>query len=806
MPMGPEADAPRLRRALRDLVALSAVPAAWVGREPAAIVAGLADVLVNSLHLDFAFVRLCDPNGGPPVEIARGSAWQAFPEWLQCHLAINGRISHSEIVRHIGNGVQQCRGIVIPVGIAAEGGLVAAACNDADFPNEIHQLLLSVAANHAATAFRTARVEQAIRQSERRLRKAHDELETKVAERTAELQRSQAYLAEAQRLSHTGSFGWDVSNGKLYWSEETFRIFECDRADEPTVNFVLLRTHPEDRAFVQQTIDGAAKEGRNLDFEHRLLMPDGLIKHVHVVGHLSEKDEAGRLEFVGAITDITQRKHTEQILRRSEAYLSEAQRLSHTGSWAAIPVIRKHTYWSEEMFRITGCDSAGGPPRFEEFERRVHPDDRARTKERFRTAIRERVDFDHVYRIVHPGGEIREVHVIGHPVLSPSGDLVEYVGTLMDVTERRRSEEFLRRSEAYLSEAQTLSHTGSWACVPAADEITYFSEETYRVLGFDPAEGPPRYQEFLRHIHPDDRVRMTEFFETVIRETSDFDVDYRIVHPAGKIREIHAIGHPVPGPPGELTEFVGTVMDVTERRRAEEERQALAHANRIATMGQLTASIAHEVNQPIAAVVTNAQAALRWLNMQPPDPEEVRQALDRIVRNGRRAGDVISRIRALVAKAAPRNDLLDIREVIIEVIALTRSELRLSGTSLRTHFTEGLPLVLGDRIQLQQVMLNLILNAVEALSESRETSRALLIKTERDGPGGVLVAVRDSGPGLKPESMDRLFDAFYTTKPDGMGMGLSICRSIIEAHGGRIWATTNLPHGAVLQFTLPPQE
>jgi signal transduction histidine kinase len=254
-----------------------------------------------------------------------------------------------------------------------------------------------------------------------------------------------------------------------------------------------------------------------------------------------------------------------------------------------------------------------------------------------------------------------------------------------------------------------------------------------------------------------------------------------------------------------LTEFVGTVMDVTERRRAEEERQALTHANRIATMGQLTASIAHEVNQPIAAVVTNAQAALRWLNMQPSDPEEVRQALDRIVRNGRRAGDVISRIRALVAKAAPRNDLLDINEVIIETIALTRSELRLSGTSLRTHLTEGLPLILGDRIQLQQVVLNLILNAVEAMSESRESSRELLIKTEQDGPGGVLVAVQDSGPGLKPESMDRLFDAFYTTKPGGMGMGLSICRSIIEAHGGRLRATADVPQGATFRFNLPGQ-
>jgi len=655
-------------------VALSTVPAAWVGREPAAIVAGLADVLVNSLHLDFAFVRLCDPSGGAAVEIARGGAWQAFPEWLRRHLAINGRLSRSEIVRDIGSGAGRCRGIVIPVGIAAEGGLVAAACNHADFPTEIDQLLLSVAANHAATAFRTARIEEAIRESEQQLRKARDELETKVAERTAELQRSEAYLAEAQRLSHTGSLGWDVSIGKLYWSEETFRIFDCDPADEPTVQFVLQRTHPDDRTWVQQTVDRAVQERKDLDFEHRLLMPDGSIKYVKVVSLAWKEDGSGSLQFVGAITDITERKHAEEVLRRSEAYLSEAQRLSHTGSWA---------------------------------------------------------------------------------------------------------------------------------CIPAADEITYLSEEGFRLLGFDPAEGPPRYQEFLRHIHPDDRARMTEFFETVIQEKLDFDVGYRLVHPGGEVRELHAIGHPVPGPPGELTEFVGTVMDVTERRRAEEERQALAHANRITTMGQLTASIAHEVNQPIAAVVTNAQAALRWLTMQPSDPEEVRQALDRIVRNGRRAGDVIGRIRALVAKAAPRNDQLDINEVMLEVITLTRSELRSSGTLLQTQLAGGLPLILGDRIQLQQVMLNLILNAVEAMSGSRAGSRELLIKTEQHDPRAVLVAVRDSGPGVKPESLDRLFDAFYTTKPDGMGMGLSICRSIIETHGGRVWATANLPRGAVLQFTLP---
>jgi PAS domain S-box-containing protein len=793
-------------------VALSAVPAAWVGREPAAIAAGLADVLVNSLRLDFAFVRLCDPNGGAAVEIARGSAWQAFPEWLQYHLAVNDCLSRREIVRDIGSGAQQCRGIVIPIGINAEGGLVAAACDRTDFPTEIDQLLLSVAANHGATAFRTARLlhdhrraEEAIRESEQQLRKAHDELETKVAERTAELQRSEAYLAEAQKLSHTGSFGWDVSSGKFYWTEETFRIFDCDRADQPTVEFVLQRTHPDDRARVQQTIDHAAQEGKDLDFEHRLLMPDGSVKYVNVVGHASREEEPGTLEFVGAITDITERKHAEGILRRSEAYLSEAQRLSHTGSWASNPAIGKHTYWSEEIFRITGIDPAGGPPRFEEFELRVHPDDRVRTKEHFRTAIREKIDFDHGYRIVHPGGEVREIHAIGHPVLSPSGEVVEFVGTLMDVTERRRAEEILRRSEAYLSEAQRLSHTGSWAAIPATGEHTYFSVEAFGILGFDPAGRPPRFEELQRHFHPDDRARTTEHFKSAIRDKVDFDVIYRIVLPGGEIREIQSIGHPVFGPAGDVVEFVGTVMDVTERRRAEEERQALAHANRITTMGQLTASIAHEVNQPIAAVVTNAQAALRWLNMQPSDPEEVRQALDRIVRNGRLAGDVIGRIRALVAKAAPRKDRLDLNDTIREVIALTRSELRSSGISLQTQLTDGLPLILGDRIHLQQVMLNLILNAVEAMSGSRDGSRELLIKTEQDGSGGVLVAVQDSGPGLKPESVDRLFDTFYTTKPDGMGMGLSICRSIIEAHGGRVWATANVPQGAVLQFTLPLQ-
>ena len=263
------------------------------------------------------------------------------------------------------------------------------------------------------------------------------------------------------------------------------------------------------------------------------------------------------------------------------------------------------------------------------------------------------------------------------------------------------------------------------------------------------------------------------------------------------------------------TEGVACVLDLTERKRAEAEareserryrevQMELAHANRVATMGQLTASIAHEVNQPIAATVTNAQAALRWLDSRPPDLEETRLALSRILNSGVRAGNVLDRIRALIQKVPARTDRFDINDAILDVVALTRSALSSNRVSLQTQFAQGLPLVQGDRVQLQQVILNLIVNAIEAMSGVSE-ARELWISTEINASTGALVAVRDSGPGLDPASLEHLFDAFYTTKSTGLGMGLSICRSIVEAHGGRIWAEANVSQGAAFQFTLPSQ-
>ena len=373
------------------------------------------------------------------------------------------------------------------------------------------------------------------------------------------------------------------------------------------------------------------------------------------------------------------------------------------------------------------------------------------------------------------------------------------------LTERRRAEEELRRSEAYLAEGQRISHTGSWAWNVSTGEL-FWSREHFRICGFDPETAKPSYPMFLERIHPKDRLFVEQTLDRAVRERSDLEMDYRIVLTDGSTKYLQSLGHPVIRESGDLVEFVGTVMDATERKRAEEalrEAQAeLTHVTRVTTLGEMTASIAHEINQPLAAVVNNASACLRWLAGQVPNLEEARQSAALIIADGHRAGEIISRIRALAKKAPPQKDWVNINETILEVIALARSEVQGNRVSLQTQLSDDVPLIVGDRIQLQQVILNLITNAIEAMSGVDERPRVVQVGSSKDESQGVRVAVRDSGPGLDPKSLDHLFTAFYTTKPQGMGMGLAISRSIIEAHGGRLWAVPNDGPGATFQFTL----
>ncbi|HXI93084.1 MAG TPA: PAS domain-containing protein, partial [Blastocatellia bacterium] len=274
-----------------------------------------------------------------------------------------------------------------------------------------------------------------------------------------ELLRSEAYLSEAQRLSHTGSFGWDVPSGEIHWSDETFRIFELEPKTKITTDLILQRTHPDDRQAVQQLIERASSERTEFALEHRLLMPDGSIKYLRVVGRPLQ-DEERRSEFVGAVTDITDQRRSEESLRKSEAYLADAQKLSQTGSWAWSPEAGIK-YWSEECYRVQGFDPRDGLPRFEELFQRIHPDDQPKLKELWQRMVHEEIEFETDYRLVHLDGAVRDIHSTAHPVFSPSGNLIEFMGTVIDVTERKRAEEELRASEARLAEAQRLSQTGS---------------------------------------------------------------------------------------------------------------------------------------------------------------------------------------------------------------------------------------------------------------------------------------------------------------------------------------------------------
>jgi PAS domain S-box-containing protein len=366
----------------------------------------------------------------------------------------------------------------------------------------------------------------------------------------------------------------------------------------------------------------------------------------------------------------------------------------------------------------------------------------------------------------------------------------------------------LRWSEAKLEEAQRVAHVGYWERDLDTNRINW-SDETYRIYGLTPGESAVTPAEMLTRIHPEDRPVWSHAAAEGARGGARYDLEYRVVRPNGELRIVHSQGDLTRDASGRPRSVFGTIQDITERKQAaealREAQMELAHSNRVTTMGQLTASIAHEVNQPIAAAVANAEAASRWLAARPPDLEEVRQSLGAIIENGKRAGDVIGRIRALIKKAPPHKERFDLNEAILDVIALTRSEVLRHGVAVQTQLAEGLPRVEGDRVQLQQVILNLILNAVEAMSGLAEGARELRISAETDAAHGVLVAVRDTGPGLEQTNVDRLFEAFYTTKPSGMGMGLAICRSIIEAHGGRLWASANEPLGAVFQFTLPPE-
>ena len=556
MAIGQSTEILHLRAMVRDLLALSTMPDAWVGREPYAIARDLADLLIGSLELDFAFVRLCDPTGCQALEVIRGDCWKGFPEWLQQHLATSGKFSRTEIVANVGGDDQSCSGIMIPIGVNSERGIVAAASNRSSFPDQIDQQLLSVAANNAATAFQNAFLinelrcaQEALRNREQEVRKARDELEIKVAERTSELHRSERELRDV--IDTIPAIVWSA-------------------------------------------------------------LPDGSNSYVN---------------------------------SRFVEYCGMPPEQSAGSGWQAA----------------------------------IHPD-----------------------------------------------DLQEHVSKLM-------------------------------ASV---------------------ATGEP------------------------------FENELRFRRPDGQYRWHLDRGVPLRDEDGNIVKWYGVVTDIEDRKCAEQEREKLrqleadlAHINRVSTLGEMAASLAHEIKQPITAAVTSANTCLEWLAHEPPNVDRARAAATKADKYGHRAVEIIDHIRSLYKKSPPQRELIDVNGIIQEILTLLKGEANRYPIAMRAERATDLPKIMVDRVQLQQVFMNLMLNGIEAMKDSggELTVRSQLQDSQ------LLFSVIDTGVGLPTDKGDQIFSAFFTTKIQGSGMGLAISRSILESHGGRLWATANDGRGATFHFTLPTE-
>jgi PAS domain S-box-containing protein len=869
-------------------------------------------------------------------------------------------------------------------------------------------------------------------------------------------QKSESYLAEAQRLSQTGSFGWNASTEELFWSEETFRITGYDPGVTPTLELLFDRIHPEDRLSVREELDRTLQSGGNVDFQRRFLMPDGAVKWVHVLAH-AVREEDGAVRYIGSVMDITGRVRAEENRRRSQAYLTEAEKLSHAGSWAWDPHRRKTTYWSAEMFRLYRRDPSLGPLSEEELGAIHDPENWARVLVQAEGAVREKLTVDVTCLVSFPDGAHKHIRLVGYPAVNAKGEVTELFGIGLDVTEQHESKVALESALARVQKSETrlrliidtipglvatmtpsgevelmnqrlmnyhgktleemkdwlsrvhpedqalaaerwrrsvetgdpfdveersLRADGVYRWFQArgqplrnadgqivrwyilltdiddrrrAEEALRASEHNFRLIvdsipGYVTAQRPSgevelanqpfqaysgktadELKDWVQILHPNDRegvisqwrasleagdpldtevrirradgvyrwfharvdplrdtqhqivrwyslltdiedrknteeaLRRSEQELSLIVETipalvwcaapdgaltyvnqrvleytgatsdalaqagwtnflhsddlgptveawsravatgQQHDFQYRLRWADGEFRWFHVLGQPVRDSEGRITRWYGLLIDIDDRKNIEEAlrntQARLSRATQIATVGELAASIAHEVNQPLAAVVANGHACLRWLSAQPPNLGKAHEAVERIVRDGKDAGEVVRRIRALFKRATAEKTTIELNEIIREVLGLLHNETTRRRVTVEADLEKELTLVAGDRVQLQQLTLNLLLNGIEAMDPVLDRPRKLFVRSKRQNPDNVLVEIRDYGVGLKDP--DRVFEAFFTTKENGMGMGLAICRSIVEAHDGRLWAASGEDAGTTFSFTLP---
>jgi PAS domain S-box-containing protein len=504
--------------------------------------------------------------------------------------------------------------------------------------------------------------------------------------------------------------------------------------------------------------------------------------------------------FTGFIRDISEKKRAEKTVIASERNLSLIINTMPVIAWSARPD-GNVDFFNQRWLDYTGLTLSEAHDWG--WAKAFHPDDLGRVNDYWRSHILSGEPAEMEARIRKADGSYRWFLVRGEVLRDESGAIIKWYGTNTDIEDRKRAEEELLRKEEFLAKAQSVSATGSFAWCAETDEIT-ISDEASRIFGFEPDVSVTSAMIHSR-IHPDDIALLTERRAAARNFSEAQDYEIRLQMPDGSVKYLHSTSDMVREVNGRR-EYIGAIQDVTQRRHVQEAlnkaQTELAHVSRIMSLNALAASIAHEINQPLSGIVTNAGTCLRMLNTDPPSIEGARETVRRTIRDANRASDVITRLRSLFSRKEVSTEPVHINEIAREVLALLLSELQQNRVVLQPEFADGLPRVKADRVQIQQVVLNLLRNASDAMSSVDDRPRQLLLKTELDCER-VRVSVQDSGGGFDATVADRLFESFYTTKPDGMGIGLSVSRSIIEAHGGRLWATVNDGPGATFAFSIP---
>jgi PAS domain S-box-containing protein len=581
------------------------------------------------------------------------------------------------------------------------------------------------------------------------------------------------------------------------------KMLGCSEAELGRVETFDHLTHEHEREKDALTYgELCAGKRDSLRIEKHFVLKDGRNIWVNVIFTLLRDDE-GQPRYVVAIhEDITARKLALERLQANQELLDLAQRSARAMAFEWY--IRKEiNYWSPEQEALYGLAPGTFDGTFKSWKSMVYAPDWPNVVAAVKHA-HETGEVSTEFRAVWPDGSLHWLSTIGRMFFDERGEPLRIVGFTSDVTRRKLVEEELRRSEAFLAEGQHLARMGNFSWVVTTNEITW-SEQMYRLFEFDPST-TMTLELIGSRVHPDDLPLLHDMVERAQRGVSDFEYEHRLLMPDGSVKYLHLIAHRTNYEHGRL-EYIGAVQDVTQRRLSEvalsEARTELAHVARVMSLGVLTASIAHEVNQPLSGIITNASTCVRMLDGDPPNVDGARETAKRTIRDGRRAAEVIARLRALFSNKQAATELVDLNEATREVIALSRSELERNRVIPRTEFADGLPLVTGDRVQLQQVIINLLRNGSDAMSGVDDRPRELLFKTEVADGDCVCVSVQDAGIGLERETVDRMFQPFYTTKDEGMGIGLSVSRSIIENHGGRLWATANDGPGVTFSFSIP---